>query len=224
MPFDWLAGIGDARLSVNANRIPNLCEEPVEGNPGRKPGVEDFGVLDHRLQSRGNIGVTRGLAARKSARIAPQVRQMLSNCLRCRQESLRMLPPLTDQSNAPSYSRSTYSPLTPLSQKSSVQGEPSAQSGVLTQPRGQPSPNMGSEFGVEQMNERKPVGQQNQMETAATRNKKANLKPAKLGRDVQARLGQQLRAMYDDVVNQGVPDRFSELINRLNGDEKKDGR
>jgi hypothetical protein len=30
--------------------------------------------------------------------------------------------------------------------------------------------------------------------------------------------------MYDDVVNQGVPDRFSELINRLNGDEKKDGR
>jgi hypothetical protein len=43
-----------------------------------------------------------------------------------------------------------------------------------------------------------------------------------LGRDVQARLGQQLRAMYDDVVNQGVPDRFNELINRLEGDEKKD--
>jgi hypothetical protein len=28
--------------------------------------------------------------------------------------------------------------------------------------------------------------------------------------------------MYDEVVNQGVPDRFSELIDRL--DEKKDGR
>jgi hypothetical protein len=28
--------------------------------------------------------------------------------------------------------------------------------------------------------------------------------------------------MYDDVVNQGVPDRFNELINRLEGDEKKD--
>ena len=81
----------------------------------------------------------------------------------------------------------------------------------------------GRGFGVEQMNERKPVGQQNQMEAAATRNKKSNSKPAKLGRDVQARLGQQLRAMYDDVVNQGVPDRFSELINRLEGDEKKDG-
>lgn len=73
------------------------------------------------------------------------------------------------------------------------------------------------------MNERKPVGQQKPMETAATRSKRPNAKPAKLGRDVQARLGQQLRAMYDEVVNQGVPDRFSELINRLNGDGKKDG-
>jgi len=62
------------------------------------------------------------------------------------------------------------------------------------------------------------------METAATRSKKPNAKPAKLGRDVQARLGQQLRAMYDDVVNQGVPDRFSELINRLESNEKKDGQ
>jgi hypothetical protein len=36
----------------------------------------------------------------------------------------------------------------------------------------------------------------------------------KLGRDVQAKIGQQLRAiMYDDVVNQGVPDRFTELLN-----------
>jgi hypothetical protein len=74
------------------------------------------------------------------------------------------------------------------------------------------------------MNERKPVGQQNPMEAAAARNKKLNAKPAKLGRDVQARLGQQLRAMYDEVVNEGVPDRFSELINRLNGNGKKDER
>jgi hypothetical protein len=72
------------------------------------------------------------------------------------------------------------------------------------------------------MNERKPVGQQNPMEATATRNKKPGTKPAKLGRDVQARLGQQLRAMYDDVVNQGVPDRFNDLINRLDGSGKKD--
>jgi hypothetical protein len=67
------------------------------------------------------------------------------------------------------------------------------------------------------MNDRKPSGQQNPMETVATsRNKKPNAKPAKLSREVQARLGQQLRAVYDDVVNQGVPDRFTELINRIN--------
>jgi hypothetical protein len=74
------------------------------------------------------------------------------------------------------------------------------------------------------MNERKPVGQQNPMEAAATRRKKLDAKPAKLGRDVQARLGQQLRAMYDEVVNQGVPDRFNELIDRLDGSGKKDAQ
>ena len=72
------------------------------------------------------------------------------------------------------------------------------------------------------MNERdKPPGQQRVMESAATRSKKTNAKPAKLTRDVQARLGQQLRAMYDDVVHQGVPDRFAELIDRIDGDKDK---
>lgn len=72
------------------------------------------------------------------------------------------------------------------------------------------------------MNERKPVGQENPMEAAVTRKKSAT-KPAKLGRDVQARLGQQLRAMYDEVLNQGVPDRFSDLLNRLDNNGSKDG-
>jgi len=38
---------------------------------------------------------------------------------------------------------------------------------------------------------------------------------ARLGRETQARIGQQLRAMYDDVVNQGVPDRINDLIRKL---------
>ena len=62
------------------------------------------------------------------------------------------------------------------------------------------------------------------METAETRNWKPGPKPAKLSRELQARLGQQLRSMYDDVVNQGVPDRFAELINRINGDDNKYGQ
>jgi hypothetical protein len=38
---------------------------------------------------------------------------------------------------------------------------------------------------------------------------------ARLGPDIKARIGQQLRAMYSDVVNQGVPDRFSEILRSL---------
>jgi hypothetical protein len=37
----------------------------------------------------------------------------------------------------------------------------------------------------------------------------------RLGRDVQAKIGNQLRAIYDDVVKEGVPDRFVELLQRL---------
>jgi Anti-sigma factor NepR len=37
----------------------------------------------------------------------------------------------------------------------------------------------------------------------------------RLGADIKTRIGQQLRAMYSDVVNQGVPDRFSEILHRL---------
>ena len=42
----------------------------------------------------------------------------------------------------------------------------------------------------------------------------------RLGRDVQSKIGQQLRAMYDDVVSAGVPDRFTEMLQQL--DEKKE--
>jgi len=42
----------------------------------------------------------------------------------------------------------------------------------------------------------------------------------RLGRDVQSKIGQQLRAMYDDVVSDGVPDRFTEMLRKL--DEGKE--
>jgi hypothetical protein len=43
----------------------------------------------------------------------------------------------------------------------------------------------------------------------------------RLGREVQARIGQQLRAMYDDVVRQGVPPHIADLLRRLS--EQDDG-
>jgi len=37
----------------------------------------------------------------------------------------------------------------------------------------------------------------------------------RLGREAQARIGQQLRAMYEAVVNEGVPPQIEELVRRL---------
>jgi Anti-sigma factor NepR len=47
----------------------------------------------------------------------------------------------------------------------------------------------------------------------------------RLGRDVQSKIGQQLRAMYDGVVSEGVPDRFSQMLEQLDGlkDQKDKG-
>ena len=46
--------------------------------------------------------------------------------------------------------------------------------------------------------------------------------PGRLGRDVQAKIGSQLRAVYDEVVKEGVPDRFAELLKRLDAEDQKD--
>ena len=42
-----------------------------------------------------------------------------------------------------------------------------------------------------------------------------------LSAEIQSRIGHQLRAMYDDVVRQGVPDRFVELVRKLDGPAAK---
>lgn len=42
-----------------------------------------------------------------------------------------------------------------------------------------------------------------------------------LNAEIQSRIGHQLRAMYDDVVRQGVPDRFAELIRKLDVPEQQ---
>jgi Anti-sigma factor NepR len=42
-----------------------------------------------------------------------------------------------------------------------------------------------------------------------------------LGGDVRDVIGKQLRAMYDDLVNQAVPDRFTELLKKLDKRENE---
>jgi Anti-sigma factor NepR len=63
----------------------------------------------------------------------------------------------------------------------------------------------------------KPESQEPMLRPATTPPKSE----ARLGREVQARIGQQLRSMYNDVVNQGVPDHIADLVRRL-GDQDQD--
>jgi hypothetical protein len=60
----------------------------------------------------------------------------------------------------------------------------------------------------------KPETQEPMVRSATTTHKPE----ARLGREIQARIGQQLRAMYNDVVNQGVPENIADLVRRL-GDQ-----
>jgi hypothetical protein len=61
------------------------------------------------------------------------------------------------------------------------------------------------------MKDLKPQGVQQDAAANSTRERR----PGGLNSEIQARIGHQLRAMYDDVVRQGVPDRFAELIRKL---------
>jgi hypothetical protein len=66
--------------------------------------------------------------------------------------------------------------------------------------------------------------QSSQMEgTMHARSGTARVGPA-LNRDIQTKIGQQLRAIYDDVVDQGVPDRFVELLRNLDKETGKGER
>jgi Anti-sigma factor NepR len=61
------------------------------------------------------------------------------------------------------------------------------------------------------MNIRK-LSRQNQ----STKLQGSEMKPvAKLGNDVKAKIGQQLRVMYDEIIEQGVPERFAAILRDL---------
>lgn len=67
------------------------------------------------------------------------------------------------------------------------------------------------------MNERKPGKPGSTMETGIVQRGGR----ARLGREAQQKIGQQLRAMYDDVVKEGVPDRFADMLRQLKEKDPK---
>jgi hypothetical protein len=60
------------------------------------------------------------------------------------------------------------------------------------------------------------------VQSAEPGDKKKSTKANKLDRATRAKLGQQLRAVYDEVVSQGVPPRFTELLTRLETEGTQD--
>jgi hypothetical protein len=71
-------------------------------------------------------------------------------------------------------------------------------------------------WGKDEMNERPKQPPDTPMKAERTKQKKG-----RLGAEIQHKIGQQLRAMYTDVVNEGVPDRFAELLQRLDKQDQK---
>jgi len=65
------------------------------------------------------------------------------------------------------------------------------------------------------MNTLKQPRQKNAMELEQDQTKSM----AKLSPDIKSKIGQQLRIMYEEVVCQGVPDRFVEILRGLDGDD-----
>jgi len=68
------------------------------------------------------------------------------------------------------------------------------------------------------MNTRKRPRQKTAMELEQDRTKSI----AKLNPDIKSKIGQQLRIMHEEVVRQGVPDRFVEILRGLDSDDDGD--
>ena len=75
------------------------------------------------------------------------------------------------------------------------------------------------------MKERKPpdsAGPEETMETRTTTPMKKGKGQAALGRDIQAKIGLQLRSYYETLV-EPTPDRFVHLLRQLEKPENKEG-
>ncbi len=73
-------------------------------------------------------------------------------------------------------------------------------------------------IGTRLMTDRKPP------KPRAPRRRSGEARPPRLGKDIQLRIGDKLRAMYDDIVDEGVPDRFAKLLQQFDDpstDDKK---
>jgi hypothetical protein len=74
-----------------------------------------------------------------------------------------------------------------------------------------PPSRLGAPPGSRQMKRRKQINRK----PVTERSDPVLNPPGTLGQEIQAKIGDQLRALHDDIVKQGVPDRFADLLARL---------
>ncbi len=65
-----------------------------------------------------------------------------------------------------------------------------------------------------------PVAEKPEVQDPMARPATQQKPEARLGREIQARIGQQLRTMYNDVVSQGVPSHIADLVRRLSDQDE----
>jgi hypothetical protein len=90
-------------------------------------------------------------------------------------------------------------------------------------PAGSEESNNGARGVVELTPLRSASAEQKPVRPEATMNMEANLRKSRgrLNRETMNRLGKTLEAYYDDVRKEGVPDRFKELLQQLEGRQDK---
>src|SRR5262249_34704166 len=189
---------------------------PIEGD-ARPPGILDHAAIrDQRFQRGSDIGIPGRLISGQGSCIASQEWQVL--CYRSGGIGHGTLPLFL-----------AYAPKTSLWEKRSTR-----RNGpfcvTLSCDKAVRGPGRGTLPGNKQMNERKPVRaaiageavraeatQPKPLKSEASMHTDAEVKKTggRLSREDQRRLGDILQRVYDEVLRQGVPDRFKALLNQF---------
>jgi len=66
-------------------------------------------------------------------------------------------------------------------------------------------------------NSRLPTGGPGKLSTSQTNSIQ---RPGRLSRDVQSKIGETLQEVFDDIVKEGVPDRFARLLEQIEAEDQ----
>src|SRR4249919_1383014 len=104
-------GVDGVALAVNRERIPDLGEDPEHFHPDRRFVSDQFRLINEGVERCFDILVSGDLTARQRPRVTPQKRQMATNGLRYRHNSLQPFGPSLSSGHRPtSYAPAVNAP------------------------------------------------------------------------------------------------------------------